>query len=149
MAGVAFTVTAQGMALSVTGAKTFVQIIAAAQQRVLIHRIFISGSGIITTAAPVPLELLLQTTAGTVTSVTPTKINSGDNETLQVTAGKDASAEPTASTIKWARFWHPQTAYDLFFPRPFVIIGGERLGLRQNAAAGAADNITICVEGEE
>lgn len=132
-----------------TSLTTLLQIVPASNQRVLVKELSISFKGTSNTASPVLVEILRQTTAGTMSSLTPGKWNSSDSETLQTTAQHTASAEPTASTVLLAEEVHPQTGYT--WQAPFggdiPIPGGARLGVR--ATAGAAVTVVVRAICEE
>ena len=138
MAGLRFTV--PFTVTTATSTVTVVQLIAATNTRIRIERIVITGKGVLNTDAPCQFELLLQTTAGTMTAITPVKQNSGDSETIQTTANQTFTAEPTASTIKQAFAVHPQSRCDQVYPpgRDLIVVGGTRLGLRINTPAQAS-----------
>jgi hypothetical protein len=97
----------------------------------------------------VKIRLLRQTTAGTATAATPVKNNSADTETLQTTAGYNASAEPTAGDVLWMGECHPQAGYEIILPfgQEIIIPGGGRLGIELTAAA--AQTCTAWFSGEE
>lgn len=120
-----------------TSAKTILQLVAASNHRVLIVELSISFKGTSNTAAPIKVRVLRQTTAGTMSSLTPVKMNSGDDETLQTTAQHTATAEPTASDVLLSEEVHPQTGYTWQAPfgRELVIPGGGRLGIEVTAGA--------------
>lgn len=148
MAGVRF-----GVEISVTTATstlTLAQLIAATNQRVKVERIRISGKGTLNTDAPVLIEILKQTTAGTSSSLTLNKLNDNDGETLQTTALQTFTVEPTAGNIKAGQYVHPQASYDFVFPpgRELWIKGGERLGIRANTPTQAT-TYAVSIEGEE
>lgn len=82
-----------------TSVKTLLQVVAATNQRVLIKEWSMSFKGTSNTAAPILAEALVQSTAGTMTSLTLVLINAADNETLQTTAQHTATAEPTAGNV--------------------------------------------------
>lgn len=129
---------------------TLAQLVAATNQRVKIERIRISGKGTLNTDAPVLFEILKQTTAGTSSALTLTKIDDNAAETLQVTALQTFTVEPTAGNIKAAQAVHPQSSYDFVFPpgRELWIKGGERLGVRVNTPTQASTYV-VSIEGEE
>lgn len=120
-----------------TSAKTLLQITAAGNHRVLIGELSISFKGTSNTAAPIRVRVLRQTTAGTMTSLTPVKLNSADDETIQTTAQHTATAEPTAGEVLLAEEVHPQTGYTWQAPfgRELVVPGGGRLGVEVSAGA--------------
>lgn len=149
MAGVRFMVDSGDVSFT-AATKTILQIIAAANIRLRIERVTWSFKGITAADVPVACELLRQTTAGTVSAATPVKVNESDDETLQVTAGHTATAEPTASTVKTAATVHPQTTFVQTFPpgRELYVKGGERLGARLLSPAQAG-TVRVVIEGEE
>lgn len=114
-----------------TSTKTLAQIIAASNQRVRVERVRVSFKGTSSAEAPVMVKLAVQTTAGTVTSLTLAKANSNDDETLQTTASHTATVEPTTTTVLAAFLVHPQGSHEFVFPpgRDLYIPGGTRLGV--------------------
>lgn len=135
-----------------TATLTLAQLIAAANRRVRINRISISGKGISGTEVPVLFRILNQTTAGTSSATAnPVKANASDDETLGVTANKTFSAEPTAGDVRAAKAIHPQGGHDFTFPpgiNDLFIAGGGRLGIDVLSPAQANTWIVV-VEGEE
>ena len=117
--------------------KTVVQIIAPANQRLKIKRWGVFFDGVAGTAAPVQVRLLRQTDAGTVTSLTPVKQVAG-SETVQTTAGYNASSEPTEGDIIDIAEVHPQSGYEVVIPfdMPIEVPGGGRVGIDCRAPAG-------------
>ena len=120
--------------------KTNLQIVAAANHRTKIQGWGIAIKGTSATDAPVFVELLRQTTAGTMTAgVAGTNIskkNSGDDEVIQTTTQVNATVEPTAGDILERFEVHPQTGYRTFYPlgQELIIPGGARLGFRVTTA---------------
>ena len=131
MAGLRFRATTGQVACTAATAKTVLQIVAASNHRVIIPRFSVSFEGVVATDAPIVVDIVIQTTAGTSSALTLAKDNSEDGETLQTTAIHTATVEPTTTTTLESRFVHPQTSRDF---GPFVIPGGTRLGVRITAA---------------
>lgn len=148
MAGVRFTAVTAEIATG-TALKTLIQIVAPANQRLKIDEISISFKGVVATDSPILVEVLRQTTAGTMTALAPVKNNDGDPETLQVTALHTATAEPTAGDVLKRWLVHPQAGrpWQAPFSRELIVKGGGRLGLRVTAAASV--NALVEVGGEE
>lgn len=148
MAGVLFQAISPEITLS-TSPKTVLQICAGTNHRVVVTEVSISFKGTSATAAPILVEVLRQTTAGTISSIAPTKGNSSDDESLVVTVGHTATAEPTASDVLLAEEIHPQTGYT--WQAPFggaiPVPGGGRLGIRATAAATVT--VLARIRGEE
>lgn len=150
MSGVNFTGLVENVAASITAAQSFIQIVAASNHRVKIKRIIISGQGITVADTPVTFEVLKQTTAGTSSALTLVKTNDSDDETLEVTALKTFTAEPTAGNIKFSKNVPSTGQWELVFPLGFELFvnGGERLGVRALTAVQASV-YTVTIEGEE
>ena len=89
---------ADAVALAATTAKTVLQIATPATIRARICALTVGFDGVTAANPAVLVELLRQTTAGTMTGVTPAALESGAPASL-VTAQKTATAEPTASTV--------------------------------------------------
>ena len=119
-------------AVSTTSTKTQVQILAPANQRVIIEYLAVHFQGVVTTDAPIQCELLIQTTAGTASALTINKHNPADDETLQTSAQETFTAEPTASTIKRRWFVHPQSSRVFIAQGEWAIPvpGGTRMAFR-------------------
>lgn len=136
-------------ALVAATAKTVLQLNAPAQQRLKITRIGVFFDGVSTTGIPVTVRLMVATTAGTNTALTLAKQVSSDSETIQTTAGENASVEPTKTTVLDQWLVHPQTGFD--FPYPWgqekVIVGGGRVVVEVTAAAVV--NVRVKLEFEE
>jgi hypothetical protein len=132
-----------------TAAKTLLQVVAPANQRLLIHELSVSFKGNAPTADPVLVRVLRQTTAGTMTALTPVKLTPG-SEALQSTAQHSATAEPTAGDVLLSEEVHPQGGGFLWqapFGQALVIPGGGRLGVE--VTAGASVSAVARVRGEE
>jgi hypothetical protein len=127
-----------------TSAKTILQLVAATNQRVLVPRIIVSFESIVATDAPIQVVVRRQSTAGTMSALTPSKYNDSDDETLQTTALHTASAEPTSGDILETQLIHPQ-GRGVF--GPFEIKGGGRLGVV--VTAGVSVDCVVCAHFEE
>ena len=116
---------------------TLLQIVATANHRVLVSEISISFDGVTNTAVPILVQVVRQSTAGTMSALTLNKVNEDDGETLQTTALEDASVEPTTGVEVMAEQVHPQAGYTWQAPfgKDIVINGGDRLGIIVTAAA--------------
>lgn len=132
-----------------TSLKTIAQILAAANHGLLVGRVEVSFEGIAPTDAPILVEVLRQTTAGTMSSLTPTKIDADNNDTLQVTAQHTSTSEPTAGDVLFTRFVHPQGGYTWAFAGNdrIRVPGGGRLGVR--VTAGVTVGCVVGIFGEE
>lgn len=150
MAGLRVVATTEGeIALVAATAKTILQMVAPTNQRLLLKGFSVSFDGISSTEAPVQVELLKQTTAGTSVAGTPVKDGDPGSETIQTTSRITITVEPTASDVLRRYEVHPQgggieRAFDL---DSIPIPGGTRLGLR--CTAPSAVNCTGFMVVEE
>ncbi len=134
-----------------TAIKTMLQLLAATNQRVKVGELSMSFNGTSNTNAPIYVEAVKQTSAGTFTNTTTlAKEDAAYAETIQ-TVGKDtASAEPTDSgAVLLAEYVHPQTGF--LWQAPFggemIIVGAGRLGFRQTATVSvSAGSRAVCEE---
>lgn len=140
---------ATGAIATGTSLKTLLQIVAAANHKVLIDKISISFNGTSSTAEPIRVDLIRQTTAGTMSSLTLAKDPDDWDEAIQTTAQHTATAEPTAGDVLDSVHVHPQQGYDWNFAygREVRIGGGDRLGIR--VLAPATVNAVVSFAGEE
>ena len=148
MAGVKFTVATEEISTG-TSQKTMVQIVAAANHRVEIIEWSISFDGTSNTAAPIEFFISRQTTGGTTTAFTLQKMNEDDGETIQATAGVNATVEPTTNSVAlMAEQIHPQGGFT--WQAPFggriIINGGDRLGFLVLAGASVEARLRIVCE---
>jgi hypothetical protein len=126
------------VALVAATAKTILQVVAPTNQRVAIKGFSVSFDGTSATAEPVQVDLVKQTTAGTMTAATPVAEQVGlGSETIQTTALKNATAEPTTTDVLRRYEIHPQTGREVRFSidDEIVMAGGTRVGIRCTAPA--------------
>lgn len=124
-----------------TSAKTLLQLVAATNTRVLVNEWSIAFNGVSPSGEPIKVDVLRQTSAGTMSSLTIVKDPNLGSETLQTTAQHTAaSGEPTSGDILATLYVHPQQSFvwQARFGEPIVINGGARLGLRVTAAASVS-----------
>lgn len=147
MAGILCVAQTSEVALTAATVKTVVQVVAPANQRQKIKGYGVSFDGTSVTAEPVQVELLRQTTAGTMTALTPVKLVAG-SETVQSTAQHTATAEPTAGDILDSIEVHPQGGYEKILPfnQEIENPGGGRIGIRCTAPAGVNVRAKIIFE---
>jgi hypothetical protein len=144
----AFRASVSALALAAATAKTALQLLAGTNNRTIIDFIEVSFEGVSPTDEPVLVRILRQTNAigGSPASITPSEVPNGDAGTLQVTAAASAGGtEPTGSDVYHQAYCHPQGRHVLL--GPFVINGGERLGVE--CTAPDAVNCAVTVKGAE
>ncbi len=136
MAGINGSIIGADVSLAAATAKTVLQLTAPTNQRLVIQAISVWFEGVSSVETPVKIRIGRNTTVGTFTPVTP--INRGvGTETLQATAAKNASAEPTYGDILSEWRIHPQSGMPYVFPigQELIIPGGGRLGIECTAVA--------------
>jgi len=138
MAGNRFTISTEGTVIALVGTtlKTVLQVKAGANSRLKLKRWGVYFDGASATAVPVLVELVVTSTDGTSTSVTPRKITSA-TETVQATAGKNFTVEPSVTNVVENILVHPQQGYVEIVPEGFEIqvAGGSRLAMSITAPA--------------
>lgn len=134
--------------LTAATAKTVLQLVAAANHRVKLLSWGVFFDGTSTTAEPVQVRLLRQTTAGTMSALTPTKRDDSIADSLLTTAQHTATVEPTAGDLMEAIEVHPQQGYQAFYPLggEVIIGGGDRLGIECTAPSGVNVRATAIFE---
>lgn len=151
MAGVRFTATTGVVSLA-AATKTLLQIKAPTNQRVFINEWEVSFQGVDASQPPVLIQLVRQSDAGTgSSSVTLVKVNASDDVTLQSTAIKTPTAEPTTSDIIDEKFISPNGGGFTWGPGNIGVLiakGGERLGVRL-VNAGTSVNCIVTAKCEE
>lgn len=136
------------IALSAGVAKTVVQLAGGANVIEAVTGAWISFDGTSNTAEPTIVEILRQTTAGTMTARSPLKTK--DTATaLLATGGVNATLEPTAGDVLKTFHVHPQAGViiPLDFDKEIEVPSGGRLAVR--ITAPAAVNCLAGFEGEE
>ncbi len=126
------------VSLPAGSAKTVLQITAPTNQALTLWGFSGTFDGTSNSAQPGLLEVVRQTTAGTMSSATPVMSPiSGLPETVQSTASYNASVEPTTTDVVWSQEVHPQSGkrFDYPFDKPIRVPGGGRIALRCNFPA--------------
>lgn len=127
-----------------TSAKTILQIVAAANQRILIRSIGVSFEGINRDAAPVQVVVVRQSDAGAMSSLTLVKDTDSDDETIQTTAQHTATAEPSSGDVLQRVLVHPRGGrVDL---GPFRCKGDGRLGVVVTAGESVDCVVSAVIE---
>lgn len=121
-----------GVIATGTSAKTILQAVAASNQRCTIVYWSIGFAGTTATNAPVLVQLVRQSDAGTTSALTPTKGDDSLAESLTTTARHTATVEPTTGDVVFTIYVHPQGRYESQVPR--FIGGGDRMAIRVTAA---------------
>lgn len=140
MAGVGVAAVTPSISFS-TSTTTLIQIVAPTNQRLVVNELSVSFDGVSNTAKPIQVDVLRQSSAGTMSSLTPVKRNSSDSETIQSTAQHTSTGEPTAGNILMSEQVHPQTGYTWQAPfgKEIIVPGGGRLGIRLVTPGAGAD----------
>jgi len=136
MAGMTGVAQTAEIALAAATAKTLIQLVAASNRMVKVTGWAVFFDGTSATAEPVQIEVMRQTSAGTMSSLTPVKTGAY-SDTLQTSAQHSASSEPSASDVVAIAECHPQAGYEKVLPPDQYIwmAGGTRLGIKVTAPA--------------
>lgn len=129
------------ISLSASSTKTLVQVYGNSAYNFIIKEIGVSFNGVDATKTPIQIDLLTQTTAGTMTSLTLFSQDRSDPSSSAMTAQHTATAEPTAGDI--IRSWFVTPAGGTFvFQWPMgdepVIAFDGYVGLRAITASGVS-----------
>lgn len=136
------------IALTAATAKTVLQLVAASNHRIKILSFGVFFDGVNVIGEPVQVRILRQTDAGTMSSATPRKIGVY-SETLQTTAQKTATVEPSAGDVLDVFEVHPQNGYEKYWPlgQEIIVPGGGRVGIE--CTAPEAVNVRAKFTAEE
>lgn len=139
------------VALTAATAKTILMVINAANSLIRLCEMGVSFDGTSASAEPVTVELVssTQATAGTNTSHTIAQCR-GSTRTVQATAARNYTAEPTVLTVLKRWLVHPTAGMVLQFPlgrEPEQTVTADGLGIRCTAPANV--NAQAYLEFEE
>lgn len=149
MAGVFATFVTGEVALTGGTARTVLQIANAANHRAKVLSFSVGFDGTSGTAEPVLVEVLRQSTAGTMSSLTGLKINSDDGEAIQTTSQHSATgADPTAGDVIFKKEVHPQGGYEKVFPfgQEIPLGGATAAATRLAIKCTAPANVNVVAE---
>jgi len=146
-----FVVTTEGQInVAANTTKTLLQIVTPTNIGVAVKGFSVTFDSSPGTVAP-EVDLLIQTTAGTMSSATPQKEDQRISDSIQTTAQKTATAEPTAGAVL-RRYMTQPGGFEIRFSEDDEIrlAGATRLGLRIiNPAGATAFNATAHISAEE
>lgn len=147
-----YTVETNGdIALSAATAKTIMSVINASNGLIRICEFAVSFDGVSATAEPVTVELCSSTEAGAGTATSHTIVQCrGATRTVQATAKRNFTAEPTTLTVLKRWLVHPQTGLMVQFPlgrEPEQVTTADALVIR--CTAPATVNVQGYLEFEE
>ena len=139
----------KAVALAAATPKTVLQLVAAANHGIEITEVSLGFDGTDNTKKSVLVELVRQTTAGTMTALTIADANDAETDTFDTTAQHSATAEPTgAGGAEVMRHWrvHPQGGgvipiQDL---AGVHVKAGGRIGLRLTADSAVNVDPYVC-----
>lgn len=138
------------IALTAATTRTLLQVLAPTNHRVKLTKLSVTCEGVVVTDTPILIELLRQTTAGTMTAITERVIDPpGADETPQTVGTHSAtSTEPTAGDILDEWFVHPQSGFAIVFPlnQQPAIPGGGRLAIRATAPQAVDVRCSVWVD---
>lgn len=126
--------------------QTLLQIYAPTNQRIKVHGLDIGFRGSTPASAPIPLDWLVQGSAGTASSLSPQKQDRGLDASIQGTLTVNFTSEPSSSNVLVTFPLHPQTTALWRPPFPLIVKGGERVGLRWNSGVYVPVTFTLYLE---
>ena len=128
-------------------AKTVMQVLAPANCRVKVLGWGISFDGRDVAAEPVNVELVRQTTAGTMSSLAVSQ-QRPYADPISSTAQHTAAGEPTTTDVIDSVEVHPQSGYEVRYPygQEPVIAGSGRMGVRVTAPAAVNCRVKMICE---
>lgn len=141
MARTRFTISNEAEVTTGTSAKTMLQLVTPANIGVAVRGFSIDFDGTSGTAEPGLVELVVQTSAGTMSAATPQHDDRrATGLTIQSSAQKTATAEPTDGGVVLRRYHvHPQTGVEFkwWLDEELIMAGSSatRLGVRVTFAA--------------
>lgn len=140
-----------GEAIAASATETLIQVVTGATRQVKVKEWGISFDGTDATKAPIQVDLLRQTTAGT--SAALTLVQNDPTQPAPIsTALKTFTAEPTASDIVWSEQITSASGFDrvqLPLGEEIIVPVSTRIGLRAIVPAGANCNATAYIRFEE
>jgi hypothetical protein len=136
------------VALTAATTRTVLQLLTAANRRTRIVGFGVFFDGTSSTNEPVVVELVRQTSAGTMSAGTAVKTRVVA-ETLQNTVTHSATVEPTSTDVLERVNVHPQSGYEVRYPlgQEPVVAASTRVGVRCTAPAGV--NVVAKIFWEE
>jgi len=123
--------------------RTLLQIHAPQDEEIKILRGEITLQGSQPASTPILFDWVIQSTAGTATTLTPQKNDRGQDEEIKCKLWKDFTGEPSAGDTVWQGFIHQQGAWPWTPAFPLKVKGGERLGLRYRSGTFVAVSFTF------
>lgn len=151
MAGLGTLLTKNITLVSASGPLTLLQLIAPTNQGLILKQCEVSMNGITAADPSVYFDVVVETTAGTMSSATAAiaKRDATMSESIQMTAQHTATVTPTATDIKWGGYYHEMTG-GVIPLKNIRIPGGTRLGIRYTSGTlTATTKCAISVEVDE
>jgi hypothetical protein len=133
------------VALTAATAKTIIQVASVAHRPIKVKEWGVFFDGVSVTEAPVQVRLIRQSTAGTMSALTPIE-RTITGVTIQETCLHTATVEPTLVSCVAAREVHPQSGYqEKFSFGDEIVVGGAAIG---RIAIECTAPATVNVRGE-
>jgi hypothetical protein len=138
----------KGITLGAAAIETLIQLVAAANHAIKLTEVMVSFHGVDATHEPVLVEILRQTDAGTASALTLVKADNSVADTLDTTAQKTVTVEPTAGDVLKAFTVHPQTSviYPIPPDAPLLCGAADRIAVRATAPNAVVCDVTVVFE---
>lgn len=142
-----FMLVSENEALTAATVKTMLQYVAPSGTQARVRAWHISLDGVTAANVPGDIELLIQTTAGTATSLTMVDWQ-GQGLTARGSAQRTFTAEPTASSVLWALQLTPNGGAYGEWPGDEgpTLAASSRVGLRANFANNVNATVWMLIE---
>lgn len=149
--GANYSITTEGEEALTTAVETVLQLTGSTQAKAKLWGWGVGFDGVSSTAEPVRVRLLRQSTAGTGTAATEMKFDPDEPSAL-LSGVHSFTVEPTASDVLWEGHVHPQGGrVDVMYPfgREVIINASNTARIGIDVLAPAAVNVTAYMNWEE
>lgn len=146
-----FVARVSGVALTAASTKTLAQIVTTTNMRSYLCGWGVSFNGNDATKAPILVDVLRQTTAGTSSALTIVEADTGNTNPV-TTALQTFTVEPTAGDILWSMYFTPVGGgidISLYPGDEFVLPPSTRIGIRVTTGTGVANDAAAYLKFRE
>ena len=149
MAGNHFTGVAEEVSTGTGGAKTHLELIAAANHGIMLSHVSVTFQGTTVTQEPYIVNITRVTTTGTGTAITLVKDLEGWPDNILTTGKKNFTVEPTLGDVLRSLVIHPQGGWEhvIQFDSPVFVKGGSGVAIVITSAT--AVDATSYINAEE
>lgn len=142
------TATVSGVSVGAGATVTIIQAVAAANHALRLERLSVTVDGDDPSAEMLTVDLQRQTTAGTMSALTPVKRDDSIADSFDSTWQKEATVEPTAGDQAASFPCNGQVGIP-GEPLDWVVGAGDRTGIRVTNPTAVARTVSVSVDFEE